>query len=329
MSLFVKDPTSYNQISNTLKAEQLRHSGLPVLDRFLKPQTVIDLAFNAVDFGLKVADASAAEGIKINFGSILEAAYEKLRKHNVRYLEVVNGKIEFGTYPASVRTNFLMTAGSSELPSNITHAEILGVSEAIHTGDAALIAFPLTPPLDFTAAENDTLRADVETKLGTYNAASDDWTAKVNTLALRVAFCRPFATVVRKEVQFNVTGQTEEDMRVYCRTFGIVFEIKKETTEIDVLALFADGSGIAVGTTVRIGKLFTDKNKVKLIDSVKGVTAIVNAHGEAILVTTQTGTDLFVIWEKDGCIKGSLPITIVAGEDQSITIHLVKNPPVI
>jgi hypothetical protein len=219
-----------------------------------------------------------------------------------------------------------MSAASPELPPMVTHAEILGVSEAIHTGDAALVAFPLTAPLDFTAAENDALRADVETKLGTFNFALDDWTTKVNTLALRVAFCRPLATTIRKEIQFNVTGQTEEEMRTYCRTFGVVFEIKKETTEIDVLSLFADGSGIALGTTVRIGKLFTDKNKVKKIESVKGVTATVNAHGEAILITTQTGSDLFIIWEKDGCVKGSEPITIVAGEDQSLTIHLVKNP---
>jgi hypothetical protein len=329
MSLFVKDPTSDKQISQTLKAEELRHSGLPIAGRFLKPQTVIDLAFNATDFGLKVAAASAAEGIKINLNSILDVAYEKLRKQNVRYLETINGKIEFGTYPASVRVNFLMAAGSKELPPMETHAEIMGVSNAIHTGDVALIAFPLTPPLDFTAADNDTLRADVETKLGTFNTAADDWTTKVNTLTERKAICRTLATDVRKEIQFHVSGETEEEMRTYCRTFGVVFEIKKETTEIDVLALFADGSGIASGTTVRIGKLFTDKNKVKKIESVQGATATVNAHGEAILVTTQTGTDLFIIWEKDGCIKGSVSITIIAGEDQSITIHLVKNPPII
>jgi hypothetical protein len=155
MSLFVKDPTSNKKISQTLKAEELRHSGLPIAGKFLKPQTVIDLAFNANDFGLKMAAASAAEGIKINLNSILDAAYEKLRKQNVRYLETINGKIEFGIYPASVRVNFLMTAGSAEQPPQGTHAEILGVSEAIQTGDLALIAFPLTPPLDFTAADND------------------------------------------------------------------------------------------------------------------------------------------------------------------------------
>ena len=326
MSLFVKDPTSNKKISQTLKAEELRHSGLPIAGKFLKPQTVIDLAFNANDFGLKMAAASAAEGIKINLNSILDAAYEKLRKQNVRYLETINGKIEFGIYPASVRVNFLMTAGSAEQPPQGTHAEILGVSEAIQTGDLALIAFPLTPPLDFTAADNDLLKTDVITKLGAYNTASDDWTTKDNALALRVSFCRPFCTVVRKEIQYHVTGETEEEMRVYCRTFGVVFEIKKETTEIDVQALFADGSGIALGTNVRIGKLYTDRNKVKLIESVKGVNADVNAHGEAILDTTQTGTDLFIIWEKDGCVKGSVPITIVAGEDQSLTIHIVKNP---
>jgi len=206
-----------------------------------------------------------------------------------------------------------------------THAEMMGVSELIHSGNLALIALGLTPPLDFTAAQNDALRLDCNNKITIYVASEDVWSAAESTLAIRRGICRTLTTTVRKEVQFHVTGQTEEEMRTYCITFGIVFAIEKPETEIDVLALFADGSGIAVGAVIRIGKLYTDKNKVKLIESVKGVSATVNAHGEAILDTTQTGTDLFVIWEGPGMVKGSAPITIIAGEDQSLTVHIVKS----
>jgi hypothetical protein len=327
MSLVVKDPKSDKKISATLIAEQKRHSELPTLSKFLKALTETDLAFNSTDFPAKVAAAIAAEGIKIHNGSILDIAMERLKKHNNRYLDIVIGKVDFGTYSSSVLTNFGMTTTSKKLPDQDTHAEIMGVSELIATGDLALIDLSLTPPLDFTAAENAAFRLDCNNKITIFNTSRDDWEGKESALAIRRGIVKPLATTIRKEVQFHVSDKTEAEMRTYCGTFGIVFAIEKLETEIDVLTLYADGSGIAPGITLRIGKLFTSENKVKKIESVQGVKAVVNAHGEAVLYTTQTGEELFLIWEGTGIIKGSAPINIVAGEDQSLTIHVVKSPP--
>src|ERR1039458_3045234 len=160
MSLFVKDPTSDKKIAITLKAEEKRHSELPLLSQFLKDLTKTELAFNATDFALKVAAAAAAEGVKIHDGSILEASYEKLKKHNIRYLEGVNGLIDFGMYPSSLRLNFGMTIGSETIPDQGTHAEILGLSELVDSGNLAIIALSLTPPVDFNAADNAAFRLD-------------------------------------------------------------------------------------------------------------------------------------------------------------------------
>src|ERR1035441_5790666 len=194
MSLVVKDPKSDKKISATLIAEQKRHSELPTLSKFLKALTETDLAFNSTDFPAKVAAAIAAEGIKIHNGSILDIAMERLKKHNNRYLDIVIGKVDFGTYSSSVLTNFGMTTTSKKLPDQDTHAEIMGVSELIATGDLALIDLSLTPPLDFTAAENAAFRLDCNIKLTIFNTSRDDWEGKESALAIRRGIVKPLAT---------------------------------------------------------------------------------------------------------------------------------------
>src|ERR1035437_4307285 len=129
MSLFVKDPTSDKNISATLKAEQKRHSELPVVKQFLIPVVKAALLFQSTDFPLKVAAASASEGIKIHNGSILDDSYVVLKEHNTRYLEIVIGKVRFKTYPSSVLTNFGIPTTSRKQPDQFTQAEIMGVSE--------------------------------------------------------------------------------------------------------------------------------------------------------------------------------------------------------
>ncbi len=326
MSEVVKDPTSDKKISFNLIGLRNRHFNLAPADKFFKTTTVTDLEFNYTDFPAKVAAMNAAEGIKIHKVSILDAAYEKLKKHNTHYLDIIIGKVEFGTYDASVKTNFLMNVASEKLPDMITHADILEVSAVVKSGNLALIALGLTPPLDFTAAENNLLKLDVDTKINDLNVADDIYTTAKNVVATRKGICKTLCTVARKEVQFHVNDKSEAEMRVYARTFTIVFALEKPETEVDILALYADGTGIVTGLDLRIGKLFTNENKVKKIEAVLGVKGTTNAHGEDILFTTQVG-DLYVIWEKDGVVKGSAPIHLIAGEDMSITIHIVKAPP--
>ncbi|MEI8202872.1 MAG: hypothetical protein WCH34_07670 [Bacteroidota bacterium] len=326
MSLILKDPTSNNAITEFLFNANKRHSDLPVGQQFFKLQTKNDLAAKATEFPLKVNAANFSEGTKINNNSILNLAYLRLQKNNACYLKGINNMIDDEVLPPSVRLFFGMDSSSDRLPSMTTHADIFKVSQNIEWGDAELVNRSYPNPQDVPASKNLLLRNDVNDKITIYRASEDAWTANVHTLAVCKAFCLELAVTVRKEIQFHVTGQTEEQVRDYCRSFGVVYEPKKDTTEIDVLALFADGSGIALGTTARIGKLVISRNKVKKIEAVQGVTKTVNAHGEAILNTTQTG-DLFVIYTCPGCEDGHVPITIVEGEDQSITIHLVKKQP--
>ena len=144
MSEVVKDPKSNRNIEATLLAERIKQESIPIADRFLKPQTAINLEFNYTDFPAKVAIMDSAEGVKINLGTIANIAMEKLKEHNILYLGIINGKIEFGIYPASVRVLFLMTASSNILPDMNSRADILSVSHHIKSGNLVLISQGLT-----------------------------------------------------------------------------------------------------------------------------------------------------------------------------------------
>ena len=326
MAEVVKDPKSNTKIVETLRAERTKQESITILDRFLKPQTAIDLEYNFTDFPAKIVLMDNAEGIKIDKNAIAETALVKLRLHSVSYLEVINAKIKFGTYPASVRTSFLMDVRSADLPKMETHAEIWNVAEHIHTGNAALILLGLTPPLDFPASENDTLMGDYSDRAIEANTATETFTNLATVVAQRNRICRTLTTTIRKELQFHCVDMTDAAMREYLRLWGVVFRAESTTTEVDILAIYADGGAIAPGTAIRLGLYETKATKKVPTLAVQGVSGIVDAHGTLDLETTQVG-DLFLICEQTGCDKLVYPITIVAGEDMSITVRLVLTPP--
>ena len=202
MSLVLKDPKSNNDISAFLRNAQKRHSELSPEERFLRSQTAIDLADRSTSFAQKVANTNASEGAKINYGSIFDSASHHLRKHNTLFLNIVNGKIDFGFYPASVRLSFGMALNSPKLPSMTTHDEIMTVSGIIASGTAVLNEMGLDPPQDFTAAANLVIRNDVNDKISDYNESIDLWKANVLDLAISKAFCRELAVIVRLKFSF-------------------------------------------------------------------------------------------------------------------------------
>jgi hypothetical protein len=261
-----------------------------------------------------------AEGNKVHLNSLADVAEDELREHNKLYIGIVNGHIKYGTYDPEIRTNLLMLVGSPDLPEMITRAQVLNVSDHIKSANLVLIALGKTPPVDFNAAQNDLLNIDLVAKSIAANVATEDFIGKASTVAIRQAVCKTLLITIRKEVQFHVVDYAEPAMRVYCGLWGIKYRTLKIETEVDILFVWADGTGIVPGASGRIGKLETVEGK----ESVQGVKGIANAHAVLILDTTQTGTDLFIIYEMTGAVSGSVACPIVAGEDVSVTIHLVK-----
>jgi hypothetical protein len=320
MSEVVEIPKSVRQIVEGLSAARTKQQSILVGDRFLKTQTDIDLEFNWADFPNLVSIMDTAEGNKVHLNSIADTAEKELREHNVLYIGIVNGHIKYGTYDASIRTNLLMLVGSPDLPEMITRAQVLNVSDHIKSANLVLIAAGKTPPLDFTAAQNDLLNIDLVAKSSAANEATEDFIGKATTVAIRQKICKTLLITIRKEVQFHVVDYAEPAMRVYCGLWGIKYRILKVETEVDILFVWADGTGIVPGAHGRIAKLETSEGK----ESVQGVKGIANAHAVLILDTTQTGEDLFIIYEMTGAVPGHVACPITAGEDVSVTIHLVR-----
>ncbi len=326
MAIVVKDPKSDDKIAQTLNSEQTKQLSIPVGDRFLKTRTAELLAQYSVEFQQYVFARRAAEGNKINSVSIADAALDRLKLHNTCYLNVINEKIRFKTYPPIVRNFFLMTIGSAVLPSMTSRADILHVSHKISSGNAALINMELTPPKDFTAEENHALYLNYDQTFTALNIASEILINATILLNKKREICKALCTTIRKELDFHYMHLPNPTKRDFMRNWGIVYEAEKKTIELNILALFADGSGITQGAEIRIGIFQTKATKRKPTFASKGAKGMTDAHGCLILKTTQKG-DLFLVAKLAGCEKLVYPITIIPGEDLSVTLHFVKLPP--
>src|ERR1017187_1482295 len=204
MSEVVVIPKSIRQIVEGLSAARTKQQSIPVLDRWLKSQTDIDLEFNFTDFADKVSIMDTAEGNKVHLNSLADVAEDELREHNKLYIGIVNGHIKYGTYDPEIRTNLLMLVGSPDLPEMITRAQVLNVSDHIKSANLVLIALGKTPPVDFNAAQNDLLNIDLVAKSIAANVATEDFIGKASTVAIRQAVCKTLLITIRKEVQFHV-----------------------------------------------------------------------------------------------------------------------------
>lgn len=326
MSELVKNPKSDSKVCAALVAANTKQQSIPSGDRFLKTTTNDDLVAQVVSFPEKVGEMTAAESDEINLVNLSNIALEKLKMQSTFYLDTVNAKISFGTYPASVRVNFLMSADSKVLPAMGSVSEILEVAAVIKTGDLVLIAMGLTPPLDFTAAENDALHTVYNSKSIAANTAKEVFATKEREVAAAKIVSAKLCVTIRTELEFHCVDFSDSAMRDYCRLWGVKYDTKKGITDIDILAVYADRGEIAPGTVIRIGQVDTKATKKVLTPSTKGATGTVNVHGTLTLETAQTGA-LFLICNQTGCNELIVPITIVEGEDQSVTVHLIRTPP--
>lgn len=326
MAIVVKDPKSDIKIAGTLKSEQRKQLSTPVGERFLKPQTAADLAQYSVEFIQYISARNAAKSIRAEKIKKAVAALEWLKLHNTCYLNIINDKVRYKTYPAACRLLFLMDKDSDVLPSMTTRSDILNVSRSILSGNAALIQWELVPPKDFTAVENEDLYNVYQGKLTEVNTVNDEFVEAVKTLIKKRAICRKLCRTIRKELDFHYNDLPISKKRDAMRAWGVEFEAEKEISKINILALFADESGITEGAEIRIGIFKTKATKRKPTFAKKGAKGKTDAHGCLILETTQKGK-LFLVGKLAGCEEIIYPIKITPGKDLSVTLHFVKLPP--
>ncbi len=326
MSETVKNPTSTESVRVTINANYNKQQLTPVVDQFLSTSTNADLTQYFTDYPVCIAAFESAESTKINAVSEADVAADLLELDNTCGLENINLLIKRGILPASVRPLFLMTANSNALPPMTTRADLVNVSNHITTGTAELISKGLTPSEDFPAATNALIRQDYIAKANAANLATEAYNAALLTLAEMRNICRELCITVRQELDFHYIKLSESAKRDMLRLWGIVYAPKKDTTEIDILSKFADGSGVAAGALFRVGLTETKATKKVPTPAVKGASKISDAHGSAIIETTQSG-DVFIIGTLANYKDIAVPITIIRGEDISRTVFFEKLPP--
>ncbi|MEI8202071.1 MAG: hypothetical protein WCH34_03610 [Bacteroidota bacterium] len=326
MAEIAKDPKCYKDLNQTIADELAKHQSLPVGDRFLKATTVAALQQYHVSLPAAVQAMITAEGNKILAISISDDAFDLLKMQSTFYLDTVNRKIKIGAYPASVRKYFLMDESSAVLPPMTTRTQLLAVTTDIKSGDVKLADMGLTPPQDFPASDNDTLRIDYEDKYADALTAVEAFEGAMQTAISMKSICQKLCQSVRQQVDVHYNEYPAPAKRDFMQLWGIKFASQKETTSVDILSIYADGSGITPGAEFRVGPKDTKATKKVPTPAKIGVKGKVDSHGALLLETTQTG-NLFIVGTCPGCKDVAYPIKIVKGEDVSVTIHFVKLPP--
>ncbi len=259
---------------------------------------------------------------KSNFTSAnksLETAEDALRHYCISYLELVNLKIRGGYYPKSIRLLFKMKLHKEALPYMDTSVALQLVAAMIIFQDPQFALRGLRLMTDYNATELADLLADCETKNGVkLNCHQLMRTARDEFKVIRKK-CVTLVIAMWDQTEFFFRKKKKPALRKACRQWGIVYEQSKVMTNISVLGRYKDGGKIVAAAKYRIGYLLTERNKV----SREGTKKTANQHGVADLWTSQTGA-LYLIGEVAGCLRSVSPLTIVAGENQVITVRFER-----
>jgi len=314
-----KQPIESDQdISDALTEAETMQEATPLLDRFLAPATATDLSTYATDFPAVMAAENAAIVHQSACIETAEISENALRNRISHMFNEMNDKIVDGEYNKSVRAYFNIDVETGVHPSMDTPVKLLAVANKVATGCASMATALLPPFTGFTAAS-------VASRLVTFNtdrAAAIASKMAENTAMGNTHIMRPLALAAAKQTQLEVVNHnnhlSDSEARTLNVLWGLRYGVSKAKTTIKMICFMPDGITKAVMADLRIGKLLTAEGKV----AKAGVKGMADAQGERILDTTVVGAQ-YIIARLIGCADAHVPLTIVAGIPQTITVNFV------
>jgi hypothetical protein len=253
-----------------------------------------------------------------NAVTTFDAAEKNLKNYCSHYFQIVNFKIMDAIYTKDVRPYYDVAIDSTELPPLTTEIDIENFANAIVAGEVTLLAAGFPAMLDYTAAGVTALLGPYATAKSAKNLKTGLLITAESNLNALVGPSTTFLVDMQDQTEFFFRNNIPATMRSNSILWGNEYEASKVLTGFNIHGEIEITKVDAFGATYRIGKLLTKKKKA----AVEGVTGVADAHGNCVLETVQDG-DLFLICELAGYVTQNIPIIIVAGEDQVITVIFV------
>jgi hypothetical protein len=313
-----KPPVSDQEISDGLTESIAQQFITPALEKFLKVLTEANMNTYGVNFPAKIVLRNNAESAQTNAVTASDIAEAKLVKRMSHYFDVLNGHIEDGDYLPGTRSLFGLDIATGNHPVMDTTTKAIAVAGRIASGDAQMVTEGMTQIVDFSAASIAALLVILNDKIGIKNLAKS---AHNDALGV-VNIMRPLALAALLQVQLEVENNYNHlplpAMHTYTVLWGLKYETAKEETEIKVICLLPGGILRAAGADLRLGPILTAEGK----PSKEGVKGTADAEGEDILKTTQKDTQ-YINARILGCADAAVPVIIVPGIAQTITVNFV------
>jgi hypothetical protein len=309
---------SDQDIADALTEAETMQEATPLIDQFLQTLTATNLGIYATSFPAAMAAENEAVVHQSACVATADASAYILEQRISHMFNEMNDKIAEGEYDKSVRGYFNINVETGVHPNMDTPVRLIAVAGKVATGCASMVTDSIAPFTGFTAAS-------VASRLVTYNidrAAATASKIAENTAMGNTHLIRPFALAAAKQVQLEVVNHhnhlSDAEARTLNILWGISYETSKLKTPIKMICFMPDGTTKAVMADLRIGKLKTADGKV----AKAGVKGRADAQGERTLDTTQVGSQ-YVIARIIGCADAEVPVTIVAGVSQTITVNFV------
>ena len=283
-------------------------------------RTAIPERFADIVLKMNIAHTKDSESIAAN------AAYDvkqlELQNYENSFFTVVFLKVKDGIYPETLLPSFGIPAIDRTLPYNDTDIATRSLVAKMEAGNLEIIALGLPLMVDYNSAHASALLGALNTLGGIKSTKNELADTADKELVTSYEATKKLIAIMRAEEDLFYLDLKDGTLNDALRKWGVVFEEEKTETLIAIKSKMTLTGADAIAPTWHVGKVLTKRGKVFK----EGVTRTATTHGEVVLPTVQDG-DLLLTGTCPGCYKITKTITLVSGENQSLTFLFTLLPP--
>ncbi len=313
-----KYPRSDDAKEQSLTKTKEKHNAVPVGTSVL---STANAAFLLSILPLFISKRTAADNANEDYHNASQAVAEGgqlLKSMTSAGMQLLGLKIfnHFADYPPSTFTLYKMPL-SGKLPPMGSEAEILQAGDDFIGGETTRVAAGGTALVDISKSDVETLRDDFIDKQTTRNITFEaSVKAQQQLKKYRDEVVDPLIVNLWSDITRASQGMTPGAARDFETSWGMIFGSGTGKGSIMVLVINAsEGEMPMGGVSVRVGAP----------DGKAGAKATTNAMGIAILESSNYDPT-FVNVEIPGFVKQSISVTIIEGEQITLTVRMVRTP---
>jgi len=314
-----KFPESDDSKEESMAKTLAKHNAIvPPAASIIKPANSAALSADLPIFvgkrtALANADAAYNEaGQEVAAGGIL------LKNMTSSGMQLVGFKV-FNKFPGFTTATFTFykMPESGNIPEMKSEAQILQTAKDFFTGETSRIAAGGTALVDISKSDVETLMNDfIAKQLARDNAKEASVKAQQALKAYREDVVEPLIINLWNDISDATHGMTRGAAHDFGTSWGMIYGPSTGSGSIMVQVLNATDGNIPLGgASVRVGAP----------DGKAGAKGITNAMGIKVLESSNF-EPTFVVVEMPGFVKQSIPVTVIEGDEITLTVRLERIP---